>query len=87
MYCVLEFIGIILEIFKNQVFFLIENAYWKSFQIFSSSSLLNILYIALQTCVTLVNLEGSSIKASTKEKYQRKIYYHYSDSCNPRLPT
>ena len=57
----------------------------KVFKFFSFSSLLNILYIALQTCVTLVNLEGSSIKASTKEKYQRKI--HYSDSCNPRLPT
>ena len=85
MYCVLGFIGIILEIFRNQVFFLIANAYWKSFKIFfSSPSLLDILYIALQTCVTLVNLEGSSIKASTKEKYQRKIYY--SDSSNPRLP-
>ena len=70
MYSVLGFIGINLEIFRDQVFFLIENAYWKSFQIFSSS-LLNILYIALQTCVTLVNLEGSSIKASTKEKYHK----------------
>ena len=48
MYCVLGFIGITLEIFRDQVFFLIENAYWKSFHIFSSSSLLNILYIALQ---------------------------------------
>ena len=71
MYCVLGFIGTILEIFRNQVFFLIANAYWKSFKIFPSPTLLNIFYIALQICATLVNLEGSSIRASIKEKYQR----------------
>ena len=85
MCCALGFIGIILEIFKNQVFFLIRKCLLEKFsKFFFLKSVEYFRYIYLQTSITLVNIGGSSIKTSTKERYKRKIYY--SDSSNPRLP-
>ena len=61
MYCALGFIGIILEIFKNQVFFLIRKCLLEKFSnFFFLKSVEYFRYISLQTSRTLVNIDSDS---------------------------